>query len=239
MNEKEKTETTRIEEAKPHGNRRDLHIVFFVLPVLCILLFPLGGLFYLLGRLSFQTFCFVLTIYPATGIFMVFCFFAGVWRLVSGWKRHSGRKKALITVETAIPVLCVLLFILPFYGLFRLPLWPTSPHLCGFRDRIMSKADLPAIRAWLETLEKDDDGQFGHDLTRERWPKPLKALRADTVRVWPDTNGNPYIMIIDGGGFHHWGASIGFQDMVVPEADLRSEYDIWLLVEPGVYVYSW
>lgn len=226
--------------AKGHlRNRQESYLIFLVLPVLCILLFPLGGLLYLLGRLSFQTFFSVLTIYPATGVFMVYCFVAGVWRLVSGWKRQSQRMKALIAVEIAIPVVFVLLFVLPLSGLCRLPLWPASPHICGFRDRIMSKADIPAIRAWLETLEKDDDGQFSHDLPREGWPKSLKALKAPAVRVWPDQNGNPYVMIIDGGGFHHWGATIGFQDMVIPESDLRSEYDTWLLVEPGVYVFAW
>ncbi|MHC4062774.1 MAG: hypothetical protein ACYSW0_16695 [Planctomycetota bacterium] len=171
---------------------------------------------------------------------MIYCFVAGVWRLFSGWKRHSQRKKALITVEIAIPVVFVLLFVLPLSGLsFRLPLWPASPHICGFRDRIRSKADIPAIRAWLKTLEKDEDGQFSHDLPREKWPKSLKSLKPPKFRVWPDQNGNPLLELVDGAGFEDWGATIGFQDLVIPESELNSQYYTWLLVEPGVYVYAW
>jgi hypothetical protein len=91
----------------------------------------------------------------------------------------------------------------------------------------------------LRTLPKDDDGQFSHDLPRETWPKSLKALKAHSVRVWPDQNGNPLLELSDGGGFEHWGATIGFQDLVIPESELKSQYYTWLLVEPGVYVYAW
>lgn len=218
---------------------RDSHVVFLVLPVFCIFLIPLGGLLYLFGRLSFHPLLAIWFLYPAFGVFMIYCFVAGVWRLFSGWKRHTMMKKALITVEIAIPVVFVLFFVLPLCGFsFRLPLWPGGPHLCGFADRIRSKADVPAIRAWLRTL--DEDYYIPHDnrLPREKWPKSLKALKPPTVIVTPDKNRNPYLMIWYGAGFEHWGATIGFQDLVIPESDLNSQYYTWLLVEPGVYVYA-
>ena len=218
---------------------RDSHVVFLVLPAFCIFLIPLGGLLYLFGRLSFHPLLGIWFLYPASGVFMIYCFVAGVWRLFSGWKRHTRMKKTLITVEIAIPVVFVLLFVLPFSGLCRLPLWPASPHICGFRDRIKSKADIPAIRDWLKTLDKDYYILQSNRPPREKWPKSLKALTPAVVDVASDKNGNPFLQIVDGGGFEHWGAAIGFQDFVISESDLKSKYYTWLLVEPGVYVYAW
>jgi len=54
-----------------------------------------------------------------------------------------------------------------------------------------------------------------------------------------DKNGNPFVVISAGGGFNHWGATIGLQDTVISECDLESRYHSWLLAEPGVYVGEW
>jgi len=233
------TEPARTEDRKSRGKWRDSHIVMLVLPLLCVILIPLGGLLYLSGRLSFHPLLTIWFLYPAFGAFMIYCFGAGVWRLFSGWKRHSYRIKVLITMEIAIPVIFVLLFVLPFYGLFKLSFWPASPHICGFRDRIKSKVDIPSIREWFETLDEDYYLPNSNVLPREKWPKSLKALKSPRIIVASDKNGNPQVMIIDGAGFEHWGATIGFQDLVISESDLNSQYYTWLLVEPGVYVYAW
>ena len=64
-------------------------------------------------------------------------------------------------------------------------------------------------------------------------------MRLGVVSLSEDKNGNPEVSIYAGGDFHHWGATIGHRDMVIPESDLDFHYECWLLVEPGVYVYEW
>jgi len=178
--------------------------------------------------------------YPASGIFIIFCFFASIVRLISGWRRYTWKKKSLIITEIGIPVLFVALFIIFFF----IPIESDLPHpgkafTYGLRDRIRSKADIPAIRDWLKTLDKEDYDEHGDSLHPDKWPKSLTAVKPGAVLLSADKNGNPQISIAWGGGFFHWGVSIGMEDMEIPPSDFRKSAGCWLLVEPGVYVYDW
>lgn len=240
MDMKERPEPIRAEKKSSRGRWQDSHIVTFVLPILCILLIPLGGFPYLYGRLNLHPWLTTCMLCPATAVFLVYCFCSGIWRLASGWRRHSQRKKALLAVEISIPVLFVLLFVMQFLGPHRLQLWPDAgPFLYGFRDRIRSKADIPAIRAWLKTLDEDYYIPHSNRLPREKWPKSLKALKPPRVIVAPDKNRNPRVLITWGGGFMHWRVDIGIEGMVTTEFDSDPSYASWLVVEPGVYVSDW
>ena len=148
-------------------------------------------------------------------------------------------KRILITTEISLPIVFVVSFMMLSPLMIESQLWPDAgPFVYGFRDRIRSKADIPAIRGWLRTLDKEDYSGHRKDLRPDKLPKPLKALSFGNVSLSEDQNGNHEVNISAGGGFFHWGATIGMEDMEIPEADLDSHYESWLLVEPGAYVFD-
>lgn len=117
--------------------------------------------------------------------------------------------------------------------------WPDAGGLYGIRDRVRSKVDIPAIKNWLKTLDKEDYTPGHNYLTADELPEPLKWMSFGYVGLSEDKKGNPFVDISGGGGFFHWGATIGMEDMVISESDLDSRYHSWLLVEPGFYVGEW
>ena len=242
MDMKEETEPVRIDKKRPHCKWKDSHVVLFVLLVVLTILFPGGGIFYLCARFRPYPLALggVLMLYLAVIVFMVYCFIAGIGQLVSGWMRHNQKKKILIAVQIAIPVMFVLLFILQFSGPHRLQLWPdSSPFTYGLRDRIRSKVDIPAIRTWLRTLDEKAFSDFEERLNSEDWPKSLRIFKGEHITLASDRNGKPRIRVSMGAGFSHWAVIIGFEDMEIPSFVVDESYGSWLQVEPGVYVYDY
>jgi hypothetical protein len=152
-------------------------------------------------------------------------------------------KKSIIihVIEVIIPIFFVVLFIAPFFIPNESKLWSLDRSFNhGFRDRIRSKADIPAIRDWIKTLNKKTEKGFEVDIPYEEWPESLRALRPDfsPVHLGADKNGNPQIRITWGAAIFHWGVIIGMEDMEIAPSDFKSWAEDWLLVEPGVYVYT-
>ncbi|UCC99144.1 MAG: hypothetical protein JSW66_04505 [Phycisphaerales bacterium] len=102
-----------------------------------------------------------------------------------------------------------------------------------------SRADIPAIREWLKTLDRTDYVPRRDYYSPDTLPEPLKGVSLGVIFLSADRSGKPTVNFFAGGGFNHWGATIGLEDMVIPESYLGFRYDAWLLVEPGVYVYAW
>jgi len=219
-------------------NKRD--VIFFVLPIICTVLVPLGGLPYLCGRLSFHMGLVVCMIYPVIGVFIIYCFFAGVARLSRDWRKHSRKKKLIIVSEIVIPLAFVALFIIPYFIPIGSDLWPPRKAFTyGLRDRIRSKADIEAIRDWLKTLSKEHYTDSDGYIPPNELPKSLKELNPPPrVYVSADKNGNPAVRITWGAAIFHWGVTIGMEDMEIPASDFRHWAESWLLVEPGVYVWD-
>ena len=236
MNKKENIEQAQIKETRPGWKWKQSVVVFVALPIVCILLIPLGGLAYLCGRLNCSL-TLICMLFPAIGVFIIYCFVAGIRRLSGGWKKLSERTKLLIATEIGLPILFVVLFMVPFYSTVRLGLWPPGMSFTyGFRDRIRSRADIQAVRAWLRTLDEEDFPELGDWLPRDKWPESLKALKPPrSVVLEADNNGHHQVRIIWGGGFFHWGVTIGLE---IPPSRLNDGYESWLLVEPGVYVWD-
>ena len=230
-------------KAKGHSrNWKGWHVVFLVAPVACLLLFlSEGHLFYLHGRSGRHITSPMCMLYPAIGGLLLFCFGASLVRLLIGWAKCTWKTRVLIAVEIGIPIAVAALCIAQIYTPVKSQLSPPGvAFLHGFRDRVRSRADIPTIRNWLKTLDKSDYiPQRDYYSSIKLLPEPLKGLGLGGVSLSKDKNGNPEVNISAGGGFHHWGATIGLEDMVIPESDLRFHYDAWLLVEPGVYVYAW
>jgi hypothetical protein len=177
-------------------------------------------------------------LYPVLVILMIFCFFASIVRLIVAWKTCTWANRTLIITEIFLIVFAVSLM-MPLLRLVELPLWPDAGGLYGIRDRVRNQVDIPAIQNWLKTLDKEDYTPRSDYLSADKLPEPLKWMSFGNVRLSEDKNGNPFVNISGGGGFFHWGATIGTEDMVISESDLDSRYHSWLLVEPGFYVGEW
>lgn len=240
MKPEENAETPQARETRPGWNWRQSHTVFLVLPVLCIVLVPLGGLPYLFGRLRWPLPTAVCMLYPALATFIIYCFFASVVRLIITWRRCMWAKRILIITEICLPIVFLVLFIMLSPLMVESQLWPDAgPFTYGLRDSVRTKVNIPAIRGWLRTLDEEDHKEHRSYRGPNKLPEPLRSLSLGVVSLSEDRNGNPQIRISGGGGFHHWGATIGLEDMEIPESDLETQYECWLLVEPGVYVYEW
>lgn len=240
MDKKENIETTQEKERKPGRNWKESYVVFIVLPIILTILVPLGGIFYLCGRLNYHIGLVDCMLYPAISVFIIYCFFAGIIRLFISWKKYIWKKRILLVAQIGIPIVFVALFIIPFFISIESDLWPPGKLFTyGFRDRIRSKADVEAIRAWMRTLSKEDYAKNAVSLPSSEWPKSLKALKPGAVLLSADKNDNPQIRISWGGGLFHWGVTFGMEDMEIPQSDFSRLAKCWLLVEPGVYVYDW
>jgi hypothetical protein len=74
MTIQQNTDAAPVNETRPRHNWNGWDVFFIVTPIICIGLFPLGGLGYLRGRFYplFYDFC---LLYPLIGCFIIFCSF--------------------------------------------------------------------------------------------------------------------------------------------------------------------
>jgi len=148
-------------------------------------------------------------------------------------------KKLIIVAEIGIPLAFVTLFIIPYFIPIESDLsWPWFKiFMYGFRERIRSKADIPAIRDWLKSLNKEDYTDHAGRLHSDKWPKSLKVLNPGKATLAMDENVNPEIVLWWGGGIQHWGVAIGTESMQISHSAYRDYISYKLPVEPGVYVW--
>jgi len=223
-------------ERKAGLNWKKEYMIFLVLPTIFTILFPLGALFYLCGRFSpYLIYFLVCPTYPMIGLFIIYCFVAGIVRLFRCWRKSTRRKKLAVSAEIGIPLVSIALFAASFLVPDDSPLnWPPFKSFAyGFKDRVRSKGGIEPIRDLLRTFRKPDEREIAPRIPYEEWPKSLKALNPKTVVLCEDKNGTTYIRARWGGGFQPWGLLIGMENMDIPPSD--SEYRLPL--EPGVYVW--
>ncbi len=91
MEKIEDTDTGNSEEIKARKESKKSIVVFIILPVIMTILIPLGVLPYIYGRMSWHM-GLVIMLYPVVGIFIVYCFFAGIRRLFGGWRKYNNKK---------------------------------------------------------------------------------------------------------------------------------------------------
>jgi hypothetical protein len=169
-----------------------------IVPIICIILVPLGGLPYLGGRLSdgfFSVIGFVLI-----PLFIIWRLFLSLIRLLIGFIKHSQKKRILIIYEIGI---CLIFWSLIF--IFQISSWPIEEDnfnpiklfAYGFKDRIESKLDIPATRAWLRTIKKEDIEGKNRINIYNNLPECIIRLNSDpSIRM--DENGNPKIRLFWG-----------------------------------------
>ena len=74
MDNKENIKQAETGDKKSGRNWKESKVIFLVLPIILTILFPLGGLPYLCGRLSFHMGLVVFMIYPVIGVFIIYCY---------------------------------------------------------------------------------------------------------------------------------------------------------------------
>ncbi|MFQ6036525.1 MAG: hypothetical protein ACE5NM_11870, partial [Sedimentisphaerales bacterium] len=116
MNKDENKQTAQIEERKASPNWNALDVIFLVLPIILIILEPLGGFSYLSGRFdSPSIFLIMILMLPVSCVIIIICFLASIVRLLVHWKNHTRKKKLVITAEIGMPLVFIILFVTPFF----------------------------------------------------------------------------------------------------------------------------
>ena len=124
---KEHIKPKETEGKKLNGKRTISHVVFLVLPVLCIIFVSFWGFTgYLCGRLSRHMPITVCMLYPLAFILMIFCFLASTIRLMRAWRKCTWARRTLIIIEICLPIVFVALFILPMRRRVESKLWPDA-----------------------------------------------------------------------------------------------------------------
>jgi len=120
-----------------------------------------------------------------------------------------------------------------------------TPFLRGFEKWVLREVDTDAIQRWLATEGRDYAGKQYE--SREGFPKELPDF---LVRFRPryitfrnsTSEGGLCVEFEWGGGFAHWGLTVGLPDMSTPEEgsiDLGgSETEFRRPIKPGVYVFE-
>lgn len=110
-----------------------------------------------------------------------------------------------------------------------------------FLQEMKDKADIPAIRAWLNSMPAKDSSYYCFAEGTE-WqdcvPECIKILSPIYVDIEAENMDSKIVRITWGGGFGHWGLVVGPEDMETPESDLKpphGEYRVPL--EAGAYVF--
>jgi len=237
MNEKKNIERTDTKVGISGRNWKESYLIFFVLPIVFTILFPLGGLFYLCGRfypdLIFLSAC---MLYPMVGGFIIFCFFAVIVRCFRNWRSCTRKRKHILAAGTAIPIMFIILLLTSFFIPIESDFWAfgSNAFAHGFRERIRSEVDIEAVREWLKTVSKEDYSDY---LPYDKWPDSLKVLNPVGAALSEDENGNPNVSVILGGSLPEWGLVIGPEDMKISSSAFRHYRKYRLPLEPGAYVW--
>lgn len=233
---KENIKPIRSEDKKPRGKWKDSYMLFLVLPIILLVLIPLGGAFYLCGRFSPNTIYIFYFVLPAYCIFSIICLITCMVRLFRDWRSHTRNRKVLLATEIAIPLVLVASYVAS--AIDPKISWPSVEFFMrGFGDSITVSADFDAVRLWLQTLDNEELSEYGRTLSYDKWPESLRILKPSKVFLLADEGGDPKVRLKWGGGVFSWGIVVGMQGMEFPQSDLRLHGELRLPLVPGAYVW--
>jgi hypothetical protein len=80
-----------------------------------------------------------------------------------------------------------------------------------FQKQMQKEADIPSIRAWAETFQPSAENRptiwgGGVFIDNKQWPECIKKLNPNVVQY---STEDKTMHLIFGGGFGHWGLSVG------------------------------
>jgi len=172
-------------------------------------------------------------------------------RLGICWPRRIDSLKKRLTVRL-LAIIAIGMDLALLLTVFEPPGYMT--FTMGVREYVRANADIPAIRAWLGTVDPSactGEQVWMHGLDRGqemKWPEPVMSLRPDNVSLRLDRDKHPVIRIgwaiIDAD----WGVEIGPEDMEISRTLPVQEVQVGgstmyehgeyrLRVSPGVYVW--
>jgi hypothetical protein len=246
MSTEEHKEASKTRVIKSVKNRKRSIVIFLVLPVVLTILFPLGGLPYLCGRFIPYTGALLYTcmLYPITCIFIIYCLYRGISIRFGKSRERTAKSQIASVAEISIPLVFILSFLVSILTSVKGMTVLDKPFMSGLQARMKGKADIEAIRDWLQSLDKEDYDSIDNSYNafsrnRSEWPKALRALKPGRVLLSADDNGNAKVrpMWSYGPIAGSWGIEIGTENMKVPPSDFSMYGEYRLSVEPGVYVW--
>lgn len=119
-----------------------------------------------------------LLLYPVVFLSMVLCMMAMISRLTSQWKSKSLRYRA------GVCLVILLICVGPIVAL-----WAGSPSIKGtaqgLAERIRLKADIPAIRAWLDAYPPFSEDNPAGGIDEKSWPKCIRDISPNAAAILP------------------------------------------------------
>jgi hypothetical protein len=195
----------------------------------------------------------------ATGICIGFwALFAAVlllillFRLSVTWSKRVTDRKRRWTLRVLVIAILGL-----YWGVFRVTIRSSGEAFTlGLQEYARANVDVPAIQAWLRTVDPKDC--LGDQLLipieamsraeQAQWPEAIKSLKPMQVGLYLDSVRHPVVRLIWGGFDEHYGVVVGNVDMEVirtqptqaeetyPNAFYEHAHYMRPLV-PGAYVY--
>jgi hypothetical protein len=162
-------------------------------------------------------------------------------RILLVWKRASpaGRTVRMVVFILLLGLTCLTFPVGILLGpkpLTRVLLGKEVTFLHGFRDAMRERADLAAIREWAKANPgwKDQWDDKGGGPVLARRPPFLRDLDCSDVEVSEDGTTT---RLWFGGGFGHWGLTVGPEDAPIPQPDGHL-YGLVLPMVPGAFVWE-
>jgi hypothetical protein len=216
-------------------------VLFAVVVAVWLIWGPIGPICYV-GGLFNSMVVWVLMLYlsllmlPASVLFLVLVVYVPVT-----WHHQSSRaKRSLILWILGIGGL-VGPTVVGFTGL------TTSPfdlYVRGFATYVEHRADLGAIRAWLnqqdpKMLIDKYAVVMQKDLTGPEQPSAIADLHPKRAVIWSDDGERLTVRLLWGGGLTgHWGIVVGPADMPIPPSDASKSAVQCLPLAPGAHIWS-
>jgi hypothetical protein len=204
-----------------------------------ILLDPFGIISYLSGLINVPLVAFAFFAYVPLVPVAFACLVVLLVRMLFIWPKRIRNRGRLLLCWAAVVGAFVVCFVLPFTSVT-----PRAYKMfaCGFKWHVQMRTDIPAIQAWLSTLDPNDcEGQPlnvsiapGVNLPDPPRtipePEAIARLGRAGTRLLLDDTGYPMVRLTWGGGFiGHWGLVVGSERMKSPE----TQPSRWVEVEIG------
>ncbi|MBP7053879.1 MAG: hypothetical protein KBE65_22935 [Phycisphaerae bacterium] len=167
------------------------------------------------------------------------CLVALFIRMLAIWPRHTRRWAPLLASWGIAVALLATVFVLPFLlGTCN----PAGRYMSGFKRYVERRADIPAIQAWLATLNPTPHPEHGYpsdiSVPDSDLPPSVRQLRPWYARVTLDDARRPMIRVEWGSGvMRSWGLVVGDKNMETPPSDFSRYGEYRLPLAPGAYVW--
>jgi hypothetical protein len=203
---------------------------------------PLGPICYVCGLFDLvMAFAFMPLLFGLLLLGVVALLSVEVIRVIVRWRKLPAPDRRIHCCFIAIMAAFVISFGLGFTGIQPVPIEMFSR---GFARYMARGADVPAIRAWLSTLDPKDYADVETDpggvpIPEAEQPPIVARFHTERfphgVRIVLSNAGRLMVRLTWGGGFiGHWGIEVGDTSMGTPP---DSEFIAYRPLAPGAWVW--